>query len=170
MKRLDSEKQTARRDYRTHRYPGDLAADLGLGRPRLAGRLRDWRGVGSAAALLVLAATVWWWVAAPSPQRVVVTPDGATPIAVPKTVASPPTTKAIAPAAVGVRLTEVPPLRLSLLADRTGRAAISTRLRPRPLNLGSTPRRFPGLTLKRTDSPPPSSRRPFDEHPRPDNV
>lgn len=177
MKTFRSENKAARQHYQTTRYPGDLAADLGVD-AKITKQAPMWRGALAVAAAILLAVSGWWLSnrqqtvpLGPMPSPMVVTPLPETPFWDSKAAS-------IDPRGVGVRLSEVPTLRTSRLADRPERLTPPTR--PRTLSLGTTPRRFPGVIVKRAvlspvlspDFPrtfrPPSSRSPADEHPRHD--
>ena len=178
MRTWRTPRESVERRYRDTPYPGDLAADLGLERS-IAGRIGPWRRGAAVAAALLLAATGWWVVSRPVPGplpesgSMVIAPPPvekteSAPVTVP-TADGTTTSTAVAvaepldPNTVGVRLSEAPRIRG---LNRPGPVdRVTPPSRPRNLSLGTTPRRFPGVNTQIADSPPPSSRRPHDEHP-----
>ncbi|MEM9916328.1 MAG: hypothetical protein AAF911_15340 [Planctomycetota bacterium] len=178
MKTWRTPRESAQRRYRDTQYPSDLAADLGLERS-IAGRIGPWRRGAAVAAALLLAVSAWWIASRPAPGpletpgpiAIESTPPEQTepaPVTVP-TVDATMTATAVAvaepldPNTVGVRLSEAPRIRG---LNRPGPVdRVTPPSRPRNLSLGTTPRRFPGVNTQIADTPPPSSRRPQDEHP-----
>ncbi|MBB6431113.1 hypothetical protein [Algisphaera agarilytica] len=155
--------QAARERHQANRYPGDLAADLGLSETSAASPWA-WRSLALAASVVIAASALWWLNSAPptevgpEPGPIVVDAPPRPPVA---------TTQSADPATIGVRLTEVPTLRLSRVTDRPSRYAPPSS--PASFKPRSTPKRFPSVDFKRPKPNPPSSRRPSHEH-APDEI
>lgn len=154
-------KQATRQSHEAKRYPGDLAADLGLAETSALSPWA-WRSFALAASVAIAASLLWWLNRTPTGA---VTPE-ADMIAIELTTEPPTQTAAPAthaPATLGVRLSEIPTLKLSRTTDRPSR--FSSPSSPPSFNFRSTPKRFLRVDFKRPDSSSPSSRRPQHELP-----